>query len=49
MVDLPHVYVIHQVRERGEDMYEAAVGLALEGIVAKRLDSPYQPGVRSKD
>jgi bifunctional non-homologous end joining protein LigD len=49
LVGLPHVHVIHQVRERGEEMYEAALGLGLEGIVAKRLDSPYQPGVRSKD
>ncbi len=28
---------------------EAVLGLGLEGLVAKRLDSPYRPGVRSPD
>ena len=30
-------------------MYRAALELSLEGIVAKRLASTYQPGVRSRD
>jgi bifunctional non-homologous end joining protein LigD len=30
-------------------MYRAALELQLEGIVAKRLTAPYQPGVRSPD
>lgn len=47
--DVPHVHVIHQVPEHGEAMYRAAVKLGLEGIVAKRLMSPYRPGVRSRD
>ena len=32
------------VPERGEDLYAAVVGLGLEGIVAKRADSPYRGG-----
>ncbi len=32
----------------GETMLEAARGLGLEGVVAKRLDSPYEPGRRSR-
>jgi bifunctional non-homologous end joining protein LigD len=28
---------------------EACVSLGLEGMVAKRTDSPYRPGVRSDD
>jgi bifunctional non-homologous end joining protein LigD len=30
------------VETRGEDFYAAAVGLGLEGVVAKRLDAPYR-------
>jgi bifunctional non-homologous end joining protein LigD len=33
----------------GADMLAAAREMALEGIVAKRLDSPYRPGERSPD
>jgi bifunctional non-homologous end joining protein LigD len=33
----------------GEATVEAARSLALEGVVAKRLTSPYRPGVRSPD
>lgn len=32
---------------RGRDLYAAAVARGLEGIVAKRLDSPYVPGRRT--
>jgi DNA ligase D-like protein (predicted ligase) len=35
--------------ERGEDYYQAALKLGIEGIMAKRLASIYQPGVRSPD
>jgi bifunctional non-homologous end joining protein LigD len=31
----------------GEEMIEAADNMHLEGVVAKRLDSPYEPGRRS--
>ena len=42
-------YVQHK-DERGRELYEQAVmQLKLEGIVAKRADSIYQPGVRSRD
>ncbi|HEU4759728.1 MAG TPA: non-homologous end-joining DNA ligase, partial [Dehalococcoidia bacterium] len=34
--------------EDGEAAYEAAVGHGLEGVVAKRRDSPYEPGRRSR-
>jgi DNA ligase D-like protein (predicted ligase) len=37
------------VAARGRAYYDAVVGQGLEGIVAKRLGSPYRPGVRSRD
>jgi bifunctional non-homologous end joining protein LigD len=37
----------HRVGD-GEALLEAARGLGLEGVVAKRLDSPYQSGRRSR-
>lgn len=40
-------YLTH-VGEQGERLYEAAAGLDLEGIVAKRADAPYRAG-RSRD
>ncbi len=36
------------VDEQGEAFMEAADGLGFEGIVAKRRDSRYEPGVRSR-
>jgi bifunctional non-homologous end joining protein LigD len=33
-----------EIPERGEDLYVAVAGLGLEGIVAKRSDSPYRSG-----
>lgn len=30
----------------GPALFEATLGLGLEGIVAKRLDQPYKPGER---
>ena len=47
--DVPQVRVVDQVPEHGEAMFKAALELGLEGIVAKRLHAPYQPGVRSRD
>ncbi len=32
----------------GKDLMHAAAERGLEGVVAKRLDSPYQPGIRSR-
>ncbi|HEX9914029.1 MAG TPA: hypothetical protein VGB32_03840, partial [Candidatus Bathyarchaeia archaeon] len=44
-------YVVQSVpvKEHGVDYYEAAVKRDLEGVVAKRLSSTYQPGTRSGD
>lgn len=44
-------YVIQgePIREYGKEYYEAAVLKNLEGIIAKRRDSAYQPGARSPD
>ena len=37
------------VEAEGEAYYEAAVGKGLEGVMAKRMDSRYEPGVRSRE
>lgn len=37
------------VDTEGTKLFEGAKGLGYEGVVAKRLGSPYQPGRRSKD
>ncbi|MBS0578841.1 MAG: DNA ligase D [Proteobacteria bacterium] len=41
-----HLQLVH-VSSSAEELYRAALQLGFEGIVAKRLDSPYFPGVRS--
>ena len=33
-----------EIAERGEDLYAAVAAMGLEGIVAKRIDSPYRAG-----
>ncbi len=43
----PHVVLSEPVAGRGEDYYRAAVAQGLEGVMAKRRDSRYEPGVRS--
>ena len=43
----PHVIAADYVVERGTRYFEAAEQHQLEGIMAKRLDSPYLPGKRS--
>jgi bifunctional non-homologous end joining protein LigD len=35
------------IEGEGKSMYDTAVAHAMEGIVAKKLDSPYEPGRRS--
>jgi DNA ligase D-like protein (predicted ligase)/DNA ligase D-like protein (predicted 3'-phosphoesterase) len=35
------------IEGKGEDYYRAAIAQGLEGVIAKRKDSPYEPGVRS--
>ncbi|HJX23418.1 MAG TPA: non-homologous end-joining DNA ligase, partial [Candidatus Bathyarchaeia archaeon] len=37
------------VENKGEEYYEAAMKKGVEGIVAKRMESSYQPGRRSSD
>ena len=46
---LPGVLVVDHIPEEGEALYQHVLALKLEGLVAKRLDSLYQPGVRSMD
>jgi DNA ligase D-like protein (predicted ligase)/DNA ligase D-like protein (predicted 3'-phosphoesterase) len=43
----PHVVLSVPVEGRGEDYYRAAVAQGLEGVMAKRKDSRYEPGTRS--
>jgi bifunctional non-homologous end joining protein LigD len=35
--------------DAGRDLMRTAAEMGLEGVIAKRLDSPYQPGTRSPD
>lgn len=44
-----NVQVSPVVRGEGTTLYEAACAQNLEGIVAKKLKSPYRPGKRAKD
>ncbi len=46
--DGKHVVLSLFVEEAGEAYYEAAVKKGLEGVVAKRKDSAYEPGIRSR-
>ena len=43
----PHVILSVPVEGRGEDYYAAAIAKGLEGVMAKRKDSTYEPGQRS--
>ena len=45
----PAVVLVDSVVADGVWLYERALTTQFEGIVAKRLDSPYRPGIRSKD
>ena len=44
-----HVVISKDVTVEGEAYYNAAVAKGLEGVVAKRLDSPYRQGERSRE
>jgi len=44
-----HVLLSDFVEEKGEAYYRAAMEKGLEGIMAKKKSSPYQPGVRSNN
>jgi bifunctional non-homologous end joining protein LigD len=46
---LASVLMVQDLPGRGSWLYQQACELRLEGIVSKRLDSPYLSGVRSGD
>jgi bifunctional non-homologous end joining protein LigD len=46
-VEGPNWQVSPMYRENGAQLLEAARAVEMEGIVAKRIDSTYEPGVRS--
>jgi bifunctional non-homologous end joining protein LigD len=49
-LELPAPFVVPEpVRGDGEALWEGIRQQHLEGMVAKRMDSPYRPGVRSPD
>ncbi len=49
-LELPDCAVrVEQIAEHGEALFDAVGARGLEGMVAKRLGSPYRPGVRSAD
>lgn len=48
-IDIPGAGLSEPVLGRGVAMFEAAVAKGLEGVVAKRRESRYQPGRRSPD
>jgi ATP-dependent DNA ligase len=43
------VTVIDYLQNDVEAYFKAALKSGIEGIMAKRMDSPYQPGIRSRD
>lgn len=43
----PHVVISVPIEGRGADYYRAAMDQGLEGVMAKRKDSQYEPGIRS--
>ena len=47
LLPAPHVQLVH-FRQRRRELYAAALASGYEGIVAKRLDSTYQPGCASR-
>jgi bifunctional non-homologous end joining protein LigD len=45
---LPGVKIIDSVTGRGCDLFRAVTQLGLEGVMAKRAESTYRPGKRSR-
>ncbi len=43
------VIIVDSFPEKGEDYFQAALKMGIEGVVAKRLNSIYLPGARSPD
>jgi bifunctional non-homologous end joining protein LigD len=49
IVDSPNILYAEHVERDGVALFEEARTSGIEGIVGKRADSPYRPGVRSPD
>jgi len=47
--DSETVTLIDSFPEKGEDYFQAALKMGIEGVVGKRLESLYLPGTRSQD
>ena len=47
--DSETVTLIDSFPEKGEDYFQAALKMGIEGVVGKRLESLYLPGIRSQD
>lgn len=45
----PHIILSQYVAEEGRSYFRHAVRLGFEGVIAKKIDSTYQIGVRSRD
>lgn len=45
----PHIHYVDHVENDGVSFFEAVKKKRGEGMIAKRADSPYSPGIRSKD
>jgi bifunctional non-homologous end joining protein LigD len=49
IVDSPHILFAEHVERDGTSLFEVARSSGIEGIVGKRADSLYRPGIRSPD
>ena len=49
IVDSPHILFAEHVERDGTSLFEVARRSGIEGIVGKRADSLYRPGIRSPD
>ncbi|MFI5284851.1 MAG: DNA ligase D [Candidatus Dormibacteria bacterium] len=49
IVDSPHILFAEHVERDGISLFEVARSSGIEGIVGKRADSLYRPGIRSPD
>ena len=45
----PIIHISQSFPTSGTEFFKAAEKMGLEGIMAKKTDSPYEPGLRSKD
>lgn len=46
---LDHILFTDHLSEKGTSLYKEAVKMGIEGIMAKKADSRYHPGIRSND